>query len=101
MSTTARRYRVPCIEPEVDPVSLSDFDIDDIREYLRRKDYNEMDKPDTGHPRLGVEGGAFDPLLIETDDLDRIATLALCGQKHHAQQFVLTLVSEHLGRDLT
>lgn len=96
MSTTAPRYRVPCIQPEVEEVSLDDFDIDDIREYLRRRDYGELDKPVGAAP-----SGFSDPLLIEADDLDRIATLALCGQKHHAQQHLLNLVSEHLGRDLT
>jgi hypothetical protein len=96
MSTTAPRYRVPCIQPEVEEVSLADFDIEEIREYLHRKDHGKLDKP------AGAASSGFsDPLLIESDDLDRIATLALCGQKQHAQQHVLSLVSEHLGRDLT
>lgn len=31
---TKQRYRPPSIEPEVEPVSLDDFDIDDIRDYI-------------------------------------------------------------------
>jgi hypothetical protein len=91
-----RRYRVPTVSRYVD-ISLSDFDLDEIREYLRRMDRGEMDKPEGSISPAGFG----EPLLIESDDLDRIATLALCGQKQHAQQYVLGLVSEHIGRDIT
>ena len=96
MSTTERRYRVPSVSRDVD-VSLSDFDLDEIREYLRRHDTGQMDKPAGAISPLGFD----DPLLIGSDELDRVTTLAICGQKQHAQQLILSIVSEHIGRDIT
>lgn len=99
MSTTALRYRVPSIQPEVEvcAVTLRDFDIDEIREYLDRHDSNTLDAPAEERPTTSPYQGS---LVIQVDDLNRIETLALCGQTEHARQHALRLISDHIGRPL-
>ena len=71
-------------------VSLDDFSIEEIREYLENE--GEGDGPDP----LG-QGGR---LVISEDDMDRISTLAVCGQNDPAVSFLLEIVSKHIGRPL-
>ena len=83
MSITKSRLRVPTIYPEVEPVSLDDFDIDDIREYLRGS---------------GVDAPSDEDFVIPRDDMNRIETLLLCGQRQSAIDELLRAASEHMGR---
>jgi hypothetical protein len=103
MSTTAtykRTYRAPTVEPEVEAVSLSQFDIEDIREYLHRYDTGTLRGP-AGDPRESTASTeAARALVVQPTDLDRIETLALCGQLEHARAEVLRIVSDHIGRPL-
>jgi hypothetical protein len=90
------RYCVPSVTPFVESVSLSDFDIDEIREYLRHKgDMVAGTSADDAH-----DGATAGGMFIDPADLDRIETLALCGQLDSARRFVLDMVSEQIGRPL-
>lgn len=79
-NTTARRYRVPtataCAE-----VSLDEFSIEDIREYLRERE-------------TGCAG------IDQPDELAHIETLVVCGQREAAREEALRLVGEAIGRKL-
>jgi hypothetical protein len=76
---------VPTIYPEVEPVCLSDFDIDDIVAYVKQE----------GHEVDDGEG-----VYMGSVDLARIETLVLCGQREQARAEVLDLVGEAIGRKL-
>lgn len=97
MSTTTR-YRTPVVYQDV-RVSLDDFDDDDIVGYLRHRGYaiaGSSEAPShSGGPHPG-EG----PLMLEEDDLSRIATLSLCGQREQAREFLCSIVSRWIGRKL-
>lgn len=95
--TIARRYRIPSIEPEVCEVGLDDFDVDEIREYLKRVDTGTLNGPAQAHINEAFSESA---LAIEPEDLNRIETLAVCGQLEYARAEALRLVSEHIGRPL-
>jgi hypothetical protein len=84
---TAVRYRTPSVSEYVD-VSLDQFDIDDIREYVAHVD-----------AKAGT-GPSGDSLTISREDLGRVETLALCGQTDAARETVLEIVSRHIGRKL-
>ncbi len=97
-ATTARpRYRVPSIEPEVEvrAVSLDDFDLDDIRAYLR---YQGDKIAPLGRP--GDIPNSANELFIPPEDLNRIGTLALCGQVESARRYLLDMAAEQIGRPL-
>lgn len=81
------RYRTPSVSEYVD-VSLDQFDIDEIREYIAHVD---------GEAGTGPSG---ESLTIGVADLGRIETLALCGQRDAAREAVLEIVSRHIGRKL-
>ena len=86
------RYRTPSVSAEVD-VDLSEFDMDEIADYLRHHGY-------TVSGGNAVAAVADDEGFISTDDLDHIYTLALCGQREAAQQEALQLVGKAIGRPL-
>lgn len=91
MSTSTRR-RTHYAHITVD---LDDFDEDTIADYLRDLGYYVG--------RSSASGGGADPeeaLVIEKEDLARIDTLVLCGQRDSAREAVLQIVSEHIGRPL-
>ena len=90
----ARAYRVPRITHECDPVSLSEFSVSEIRDYLRHMEKNGAIVGPDGECS---EDGA---LIFEEEFLDRIETLALCGQAEHARSEVLRLVGDYIGRSL-
>jgi hypothetical protein len=72
-------------------VSLNEFDIDEIAEFLRHK----------GHSVDGVGASDInDEVVIDRDDLNRIETLTLCGQRDQAREFALSLISARIGRPL-
>ena len=83
MSITKSRQRTPKVYPHVNPVSLDDFDIDEIREYLRGS---------------GVDAPSDEDFVIPRDDMNRIETLLLCGQRQSAIEELLRAASEHMGR---
>lgn len=89
---TKQRYRPPSIEPEVEPVRLDAFALDDIREYLRH--CGEEVSADCANT------GDGDGLFIAQCDLDRAETLAICGQIQHARDYILDMVSRRIGRRL-
>ena len=83
MSITKSRQRTPTVYPHVNPVSLDDFDIDEIREYLRGS---------------GASVPSDEDFVIPCDDMNRIETLLLCGQRQSAIDELLRAASEHMGR---
>lgn len=85
-ATTKPRYRVPSVNVDVD-VMLDEFDIDDIRNYLANVD---------GRGQATGPGA----VLIDGEDVGRIATIALCGQKEAARELVLQIVGDAIGRPL-
>lgn len=93
-----RPYRVPRITPEpieLEAVTLDDFDLEDIREYLHRQDNHVPDSaPSYDQGRTNAS------CVITPEELCRIETLALCGQTDHARAELLRIVSDHIGRPL-
>jgi hypothetical protein len=98
MNAIKARYRVPSYTPECQTVYLSDFDISEIREYLKNHANKRGESPEdfSGEP----EGGSDCDLVIPSEDLGRIETLAMCGQIEYAREEVLRIVSDHIGRAL-
>ena len=95
--TYLRKYRIPEVKPEAQAVSLKDFALDDIREYLKRVDAKSLDSPAGETPDLGQ---GFGELTLSVSDLSRILTLAITGQTEHARAEIVQIVSEHVGRPL-
>lgn len=89
----ARVRRVAKVYPEVEAVTLDDFDIDDIRDYL----LNNGTSGDRGFGRSLDDGDDF---VVPSDTMNRIATLLLCGQREHAIAELHQLASEYLGRPI-
>lgn len=93
-----RPYRVPRITPEpveLEAVTLDDFDLEAIREYLHRQDNHVPDSvPAYDQGRTNAS------CVITPEELCRIETLALCGQLEHARAEALRIVSDHIGRPL-
>lgn len=83
---TKRPYRVPTTYAHVD-VSLSEFSREEIEGYLAHLKNEEKPNPE-------------DALVISVEDLDRITTLVLCGQREVAREWVCGLISERIGRQL-
>jgi len=90
------RYYTPsvCVREEV---SLDQFDFDQIVGFLRHHGYQVAGK-DVGE--LGVDEVTTDGLFLTPEDLSRIATLSLCGQKQPARDLVLGIVGDAIGRVL-
>lgn len=88
------RYRTPTHTESV-TVSLNDFSDEQIAEYLQHQGYAVSGFPSNGGP---IASGH---LLIESADLDRLWTLGLCGQEAAAREWLVDLVSQHIGRDLS
>lgn len=83
---TKPRTQIPVAYVHID-VSLDEFSNEEIIEYLR----SQGESGDL----LSGEG-----LLIAQSELDRIETLALCGQVDSARATVLSIVSAAIGRAL-
>ena len=100
MSTTEDkkpRYRMPSVSAVCD-VRIDEFDTKDIISYLRHKGYRvdgTGDEPDLGG---GCDGSS--EAIISRSELNRISTLALCGQREQARDMVMQMVSEAIGRSL-
>lgn len=99
MTTTTQatkpRYRVPSVSVDAD-VSLDEFDNSDIIKYLRHQGYEVGGADAVGNNADCASEG----LYLSPDDLGRIETLALCGQKEPARQLALEIISEAIGREL-
>lgn len=87
MSATRTPYRTPSREAYAE-VSLSEFSREDIEQYLAHLDGE----------RRGSDGEGG--LYLTSEDLDRLATLELCGQRQFAAEWLLDFVGEHIGRNL-
>ncbi len=94
MAEQTPRYRTPVAYVEVD-VSLDEFDLSDVAEYLRHHGYKVSATASAPDFETGATGNVLDP-----DELDRVFTLDLCGQREAAQQIALQLVSEAIGRPI-
>ena len=70
-----RPYRIPSIQPEA--VGLDDFSTAEIREYLQRE--GSDDDNHEGHH----EDGPYE-VGLTSEFVDRIRTLAMCGQRDAA-----------------
>jgi hypothetical protein len=88
------RYRTPTTSVYVD-VSLDEFELEDIADYLRHSGYKVSATGATHNPDTGMTDNVLDP-----DDLDHIYTLAVCGQREAAQQEALILIGKAIGRML-
>lgn len=108
-------YVVPKVFVQRDPVavSLEAFKEEDIAEYLRQRGFEVngafstqlLDAARSQGVRRRRYGDDDDPddvsgLLIEDAQLARVYTLAVCGQVDAAREFVLQIISDHIGRRL-
>ena len=91
---TKKPISVPCAYISLSgSISLREFDESEIIAYLRSK----------GHDIDGISDpndSNDNDLTIYSADLNRIETLALCGQKQSAHQLIFELVSKAIGRDI-
>jgi hypothetical protein len=94
MAQQTPRYRAPSVCVDVD-VDLSEFDLEEIAEYLRHNGYKVSATGATHNPATGTTDNVLDP-----DELDRVFTLDLCGQRVAAQQIALQLVGDAIGRPI-
>lgn len=85
-----KHYFPPTVTP--DEVSLSDFAMSDILEYVKHKKAVAIEDGET--PR------ADGSIVIPAEDAAHIETLALCGQREYAREELLRIVSEQIGRPL-
>ena len=92
--TEKPRYRTPCVSVDA-AVSLDEFEDDAIAGYLRHRGYFV-----NGSNNDSSDGGTDDVLIISAADLNRIATLSLCGQNESAREWLIDLVSNHIERQL-
>lgn len=93
---TKTKRSVPVCSVTVDAdVRLDEFDNCDIAEYLRDRGYYVSVTPQNPHDQEGDPPNVLDP-----DELNRIETLLICGQRDAARASALALVSEAIGRSL-
>lgn len=88
-------YYAPTVR-ETFTVSLEDFSDEDIGEYMRHQGYTVLglaEKP--GHT------GPDESLTLSEEELNRLWTLALCGQQQAACDWLCERVGEHIGRSLS
>lgn len=84
-------------------VSLNDFSDEAIIAYLRDRGYavdGERKAPIVLTQRVAVDDEGREVLVFYPEDLDRIATLALCGQRDAARELIINQVSDHIRRSL-
>lgn len=93
-----RMYITPTASVDAE-VSLSEFSFREIVGYLQHHGYGVSgDGVDSG--AQGLCDPEFDGLFLTPEDLSRIATLSLCGQKQPARDLVLGIVGDAIGRVL-
>ena len=93
-TTTFVRYRSPSRERSVD-VSLSDFDLDEIRkEYEHRRNVGPQSE-------LANDGNGIDKTVtINVADLRRLRALLLCRQEAAAIEAMRDMIRDALGTAL-
>lgn len=90
------RYRTPSVSIDAN-VSLGEFSFEQIASYMRHYGYEvSVHYADA----LGVDEPPIDGLFLTPEDLSRIATLSLCGQKQPARDLLLGIVGDAIGRQL-
>jgi hypothetical protein len=91
------KYKAPSVTPEVTvkDVTLDDFDVDEIQEYLDQKLKNESHKIENSE----IQGNP-DYLLFTGREVSRIETLVLCGQREYAIQEILEAFSKKIGKKI-
>ena len=87
---TKKRVRIPSVSVDA-VVSLDEFSTDEIQKYLQ-------DIAEEGAASGGGDGS--DGCYLTPEDLNRIETLALCGQAEHAKALALQIVGDAIGRVL-
>ena len=88
-NTLARtHYRVPTASTRAE-ISLDEFSREEIDGYLRHLN---------GEREPRSSGGS--DFTFDGDEMNRIGTLILCGQRYAAREYVCAAISEHLGRKL-
>ena len=92
--TEKPRYRTPRVNVDA-TVDLDEFEDDEIASYLRHRGYVV-----NGSNNDSSDSGADDVLIISEADLNRIATLSLCGQNESAREWLIDIVSNHIERRL-
>jgi hypothetical protein len=114
---TIETYAAPTVTREIEPrrvtVSLTDFKLEDVAEFLREYGYEVngefsrrlLESARNQRARRRIGGDDDDPdyvegLLIEDEQLARVKTLALCGQRESAREYVLQIVGDFIGRPL-
>lgn len=90
MSTAQVYFRTPTID---NSVSLDEFDTDDIIKYLRYSGYEVEGSTDINSSN---EEGCHIPRYL----INRIETLALCGQKEHAREMICKFIGDTIGRSI-
>lgn len=93
---TKAHYRVPTASVYSD-VRLDEFDASDIRAYLAHIDGDAAQKLEYEDP---ADGPQMPGVYIREEELGRIATLSLCGQRDAARELVLRIVGDKIGRAL-
>lgn len=84
MSPNPKKYYPPT-RTEYVTIGLDSFSDEDISEYMDQR---------------GITRPEGKGLFIESDDLNRIETLALCGHTSQARTEALELISNKIGRPL-
>lgn len=96
MSTLKPKYYAPVCSVTVDAdVSLDEFDVGAIAEYLRHRGYYVSATSAAPHDQDADPENVLDP-----DELNHIETLAVCGQIDAARAEALSLVGNAIGRTL-
>lgn len=88
-ATKRRYYCAPTVDASV---SLDEFDDDDIIEYCRHNNLKIGASPS----QQDYGDGAH----IAATDLARIDTLAICGQRQEARDYLCQIVGTQIGRAL-
>jgi hypothetical protein len=99
------------IQPEVVTVSLAEFKLEDVAEFLRANGFavdgtfsralmDNVRSQRGEYCRQCHDDETVSGCLIEEDQLARVQTLAMCGQRDAAREYVLQIVGDYLGRSL-
>jgi len=92
ITTIKPRYRMPNVSVSAYvECSLDEFSTSDILAYLNHLGENSAESGG---------GGDSDGLYLTRQDLDRIETLTLCGQRDAARSHLLQIVGTAIGRTL-
>lgn len=88
-------FRIPTTELPPQSVTLDQFDEDDIAAYLIHCGYSVSKPLD-----YLEDSDSTVPLLIPAQELQHIESLLLTGQRDHAREWALGIISKAIGRTL-